>query len=285
MPEYSQQDLKYAAEFREEIHREALAIVRKTRPDIKEVTDRHPVEDYFQENWEYPGKMYTIVAIPYGYKSRQALVDTIVRDTLSGEAPEKERAYTKRFCDTAKVQPESANKLDGKPDGYTELFTVEADREKRNKDPFYSLIAEYTDLVIDYFIVKDARYCGYKSHKAALKAAYAEICNDRNGDPDKAACKGIFTGKKLLSERASDKLDYKKAFLCPPHGNSYTDSDFDRVNAALFPNGADKLEVYEWTTDWSDYFDEGHEWWGTLCLTVYDKTLDRFAVIMASATD
>ena len=32
MPEYSEQDLKYAAEFREEIHREALAIVRKTRP-------------------------------------------------------------------------------------------------------------------------------------------------------------------------------------------------------------------------------------------------------------
>ena len=265
MPEYSQQDLKYAAEFREEIHREALAIVRKTRPDIKEVTDRHPVEDYFQENWEYPGKMYTIVAIPYGYKSRQALVDTIVRDTLSGEAPEKERAYTKRFSDMAKAEPKNPI--------------------KRDKDPFYSLIAEYTDLVIDYFIVKDARYCGYKSHKAALKAAYAEICNDRNGDPDKAACKGIFTGKKLLSERASDKLDYKKAFLCPPHGNSYTDSDFDRVNAALFPNGADKLEVYEWTTDWSDYFDEGHEWWGTLCLTVYDKTLDRFAVIMASATD
>ena len=34
-----------------------------------------------------------------------------------------------------------------------------------------------------------------------------------------------------------------------------------------------------------EYFDEGHEWWGALCLTVYDKTLDRFVVIMASATD
>ena len=36
---------------------------------------------------------------------------------------------------------------------------------------------------------------------------------------------------------------------------------------------------------WSDYFDEGREWWGALCLTVYDETLGRFAVIMASATD
>ena len=57
------------------------------------------------------------------------------------------------------------------------------------------------------------------------------------------------------------------------------------MNATLFPNGTDKLEVYEWTTDWSDYFDEGHEWWGALCLTVYDQTLERFVIIMASATD
>ena len=77
----------------------------------------------------------------------------------------------------------------------------------------------------------------------------------------------------------------RKAFLCPPHGNSYTDSDFERVNSVLFPGGSEDLEVYRWTTGWSEYFDEGHEWWGALCLTVYDKTLDRFVVIMASATD
>ena len=59
----------------------------------------------------------------------------------------------------------------------------------------------------------------------------------------------------------------------------------DQVNALLFPAGADDLEVYRWTTDWSNLFDDGREWWGTLCLTVYDWTLERFTVIMASATD
>ena len=29
----------------------------------------------------------------------------------------------------------------------------------------------------------------------------------------------------------------------------------------------------------------GREWWGALCLSVYDRTLDRFVVIMASASD
>lgn len=266
---YSKQDLEYAAEFREEIHKEALAIVRKTRPDAVEVIDRHPVEDYFGENWEYPGKMYTVVAIPYGYKSRKAFVDTIVRDTLSGKAPENERTYAKEFQNTATAQLKQENRLTAKQDS----------------DPFYRLIAEYTDLAVDYFIVKDEHYCGYKSHKAALKTAFGKLRESWSGDPDKAVCKSITTGAKFLEKWESGKLNYRKAFLCPPHQNGYTDSDFDRVNTALFPNGTEKLEVYEWTTDWSEYFDEGHEWWGTLCLTVYDKTLNRFAVIMASATD
>ena len=354
---YSEQDLKYAKEFREEIHKEALAIVRKTHPNATKVIDRHPVEDYFQENWEYPGKMYTIVAIPYGYKSRQALVDTIVRDTLSGRVPKKKHAYTQELRDMAKAQLKLTNQLDAKPDGYEELFTVEIDQKcrsfravgidaegryilehykeynlgsatgstsayyvltdleygryarlalingqlkeddyyrltaqpqkthKQEKDPFYLLLGDYTDLVIDYCIINDKRYCGYASHKEALRTAFAGLDGDWDGDPDKATCKSITTGERFLSERESEKLNYRKAFLCPPNGSSYTDSDFEKVNAALFPNGTESLEVYEWTTDWSDYFDEGHEWWGTLCLTVYDKTLERFVVIMASATD
>ena len=68
---YSEQDLKYASELRDEIHREALAKAKAEYPEIKEVVDTHPIEDYFQEHWDYPGEWYTVVAIPYGYKSRE----------------------------------------------------------------------------------------------------------------------------------------------------------------------------------------------------------------------
>lgn len=88
MAEYSEQNLKYAAELRNEIHREALAIVRRTLPDAEDVVDRHPVEDYFQEVWDYPGKWYPVVAIPYGYKNRKAFVDSIVENTLAGLEPD-----------------------------------------------------------------------------------------------------------------------------------------------------------------------------------------------------
>lgn len=268
MIEYSEQDLKYAAEFREEIHKEALGIVKKTRPDIIEVVDRHPVEDYFRENWDYPGKWYTIVAIPYGYKSRKAFVDTIVRDTLSGSAKKEDSPFTEELRNSGAAQ------LNGQP---KEL--------ERNDDPFYLLLAEYPELVLDYCIVKDERYCGYESHRKALKAAFERICKGWEGDADQAAGKGISAEDMFSSEYKSGRLNYRKAFLYPPHKNNYTGKDFARINAALFPNGTDGLEVYEWSTDWSDYFDDGHEWWGTLCLTVYDKTLERFIVIMASATD
>ena len=84
---------------------------------------------------------------------------------------------------------------------------------------------------------------------------------------------------------AGEQIPYWYAFLEPPHGIDCTPDDFRRVNEALFPKGADALEVYEWTTNWSNYFDDGHEWWGTACWSVYDAHLDRFAVLLASTTD
>ena len=81
------------------------------------------------------------------------------------------------------------------------------------------------------------------------------------------------------------RIPYWYAFLKPPHGTRYKPDDFRKVNAALFPEGTDALEACEWTTDWSDYFDDGHEWWGAACWRVYDARLNRYAVLFASATD
>ena len=259
MPNYSEQDLKYAAEFREEIHKEALAKVRAVFPDADRVVDKYPPDAYFDEVWEYPGRWYTVVSTPPGTGGRNDLIDTIVRETL---------------------------------DYYRNNGAAYTD------DTFYRLIAEYPDIVCDYCLVgvenKYAKktgafpYRGVDSHRLALSCAAHELFRDGEEwsfDIKGAKCRKL-SGKALFAPTNSDEwLNYRKAFLCPPHGNAYTDEDFERVNAVLFPGGTESLEVYRWTTDWSEYFDEGHEWWGALCLTVYDKTLDRFVVIMASATD
>ena len=47
MPKYSEQDLKYAADFRDEIHKEALTRVKAVYPDADHVIDDYPADAYF----------------------------------------------------------------------------------------------------------------------------------------------------------------------------------------------------------------------------------------------
>ncbi len=256
---HSEQDLKYAEELRDAIHREALERVRSAYPSADCVIDHHPVDEYFQEVWEYPGRWYTVVAIPEGFGSRKALIESIVRETL---------------------------------EHYRRAGTENSD------DAFYKLLAEYPYNICAYCIVTAADrqagaeaifpYRGTESHRQALECAAQKLfAEGRQWAYDMSRAKAKKQSSKSLFAPANsvEGLNYRKAFLCPPHGNAYTDRDFDRLNAVLFPGGEDGLEVRRWTTDWSDYFAAGQKRWGTLCLTVYDKSLDRFVAIIASATD
>ena len=86
-------------------------------------------------------------------------------------------------------------------------------------------------------------------------------------------------------ENFGTTVPYWYALMEPVHGRRNKPEDFKKVNEVLFPNGTDTLDIYEWTTDWSDYFDAGHEWYGACCWSVYDKTRSRYVVMLVSATD
>ncbi|CAM1339983.1 hypothetical protein [Tenacibaculum amylolyticum] len=45
------------------------------------------------------------------------------------------------------------------------------------------------------------------------------------------------------------------------------------------------LEIYEWSTAFSSYFDLGKEWWGEFYWTVYSYEKNQFIGIIASTTD
>ena len=153
------------------------------------------------------------------------------------------------------------------------------------------MLDRYPDLAVDYCLVKNEDGRGYSAHWMALVWACRKLFIDEDEetiwhyDVGKADGKQISVGEFFAPAAKNGEMNYRKAFLHPPYEPGYTDADFDRVNAVLFPNGTEYLQVFKWTTGWSEYFDEGHEWWGTLCITVYDKSLDRFVVILASATD
>jgi len=186
-------------------------------------------------------------------------------------------------------------------------------------DSFYDILKEYDRLEVDYcLIVNSSPNQGYLSHKEAvlyamnkLRQQYSWISIDeakltvKESSPEKlfsvpeSPWKESGRGTTLynINYPESGKIPYWYAFLEPPHGTGpvtkngkllrkkYGREDFEIINRALFPQGTDELEVYGWSTDWSTYFDAGHEWWGTLCYSIYDKKLDRYVVLIASATD
>ena len=182
-------------------------------------------------------------------------------------------------------------------------------------DPFYTVLAAHPRVCLEYCLMKqNAPYAGETSHRAALAFAvrWLSAADEEEGcvwscEIEKAAghpipaetllalpdrpwkrterYKGTDVTAFLTHRADGGPIPYWFAFLEPPHGSDDGPEDFAGVNAALFPAGTAGLEAYEWSTDWSDYFDDGHEWWGAACWSVYDRALDRFAVILASATD
>ncbi|MDR2919014.1 MAG: hypothetical protein LBV72_06585 [Tannerella sp.] len=47
----------------------------------------------------------------------------------------------------------------------------------------------------------------------------------------------------------------------------------------------DRLVIYKWSEDWSDFFKEGKEWWGCYFWTVYNPITNNITVLGASTTD
>jgi hypothetical protein len=185
-------------------------------------------------------------------------------------------------------------------------------------DPFYVLLEHYPRRGVEYCRIEaDALHQGYRSHQdAVLFAALRVIERDLDEqsrdepfpwnldigkahahriDPARLFHVPVILRTDRIGQRFYDcpwpdpgkgeQIPYWYAFWEPPHTSGYGPDEFRKVNSVLFPEGTDELEVYEWSTDWSNYFEDGREWWGTACWSIYDKRMKRYVVIMASATD
>lgn len=100
----------------------------------------------------------------------------------------------------------------------------------------------------------------------------------------------------IVSIKTNDNSDfvtqgYADAFLKPPHSfgkSNMTNFDIGKLflefNEFLFDD-INKIIVYSWQTDCSNYFDTGKEWWGSFFWTVYNPTKKWYIGIAASTTD
>ena len=160
-------------------------------------------------------------------------------------------------------------------------------------DPFFIEYKKYNRCVLNYFIIESNL-----NHKDVLLYAMNKIKEDDDIitiDKDKMLYKEI-DPKELFQlpkdyekERKNIDYGYKRPywflFLDPPHKTNYKIEDFIKINNILFPKGKDNLEIYDWNVEWSNYFDDGLEWWGAAAISIYDKLLNRYVIILASSTD
>ncbi len=168
----------------------------------------------------------------------------------------------------------------------------------------------YKDNPLDYVIfLLEEEYKGVETHKKAVIEAF-NIFNTRTIVGNNYNLKVTVEQKKMFASLCSIEellqlpedsyydsrpegnrwfgipkpLPYWYAFLEPPYGVSYLTSDFVKFNDVLFPFKK-STEVYRWNDDFSNYFDDGKEWWGTGLWSAYDKITGIFVVIGASLTD
>ena len=82
---------------------------------------------------------------------------------------------------------------------------------------------------------------------------------------------------------------YKTAFFHPPYGLEGSAAEkvelFTRINRFVLGDDPTRAEIFSWSTDWSNYFDAGHEGWGAFFWTIRCNGTTRIVSIGASSTD
>ena len=82
---------------------------------------------------------------------------------------------------------------------------------------------------------------------------------------------------------------YKTAFFHPPYGLQGEASEkaelFTGINRYVLGEEPERAEIFSWSTDWSNYFEAGHEWWGAFCWTIRPADSQRIVMVAASSTD
>ena len=93
-----------------------------------------------------------------------------------------------------------------------------------------------------------------------------------------------------MAEEDLKKEAFAYAFFQPPYSFMITKSNFEKGNffldfCRLLFTDISQIEVYKWSTDSSNYFDEGKDWWGSFFWTVYNPCRYWYIGIIASTTD
>lgn len=169
------------------------------------------------------------------------------------------------------------------------------------------------DVVVEHVFLDSDTHLpleGLERHRAAALAGIAEIARRRDNRPyfevrwdetrlvggpvDVAAFWETADGSEPPEATSLDFEEpsiavYRAAFFDPPYPLRGDAGDparlYEQALREAFGAEPHRAELVAWSTDWSNYFDAGHEWWGAFYWTIRPAGSTRMTVIAASATD
>ena len=102
--------------------------------------------------------------------------------------------------------------------------------------------------------------------------------------------KEVIENALTIDQEDKGQIGFVYAFLDPPYSFMCGKTIFEKGNffldfCRLLFTDISQIEVYKWSTDSSNYFNEGKEWWGSFFWTVYNPYQDWYIGIIASTTD
>lgn len=153
--------------------------------------------------------------------------------------------------------------------------------------------AEHRQALELLFETIQARARIWQQNLIAQHASYANHrCSELTADLAQARSQPLTND--AIRELASENGLLCSNFRDPPYGTQLQVADFREWLHMLRLYPDEQLQVFDWVGDaqedpqrsaWSDYFDDGKEWWGIWCLTLYNPRRRTLSALAASATD
>jgi hypothetical protein len=166
-------------------------------------------------------------------------------------------------------------------------------REVAPTMPLIDWLLEYESRsgVIDYVLIASDHADPVINFDNPLVAAFGmDVVQQRNKDKGYSLIIRSEPERALPSPIDSREFmkDYWYAFQETPYGLRSGRHDVAEIFEAINQETIGTIEgahIVAWSTDWSNYFDAGREWWGTFMWTVKPANHDWIVWIGASATD
>ncbi|HHO54838.1 MAG TPA: hypothetical protein ENK21_00455 [Trueperaceae bacterium] len=173
-------------------------------------------------------------------------------------------------------------------DTYFERLLLDEKYRNNKREDFYQIQIDPSKLYGTRIGLREflGRYYCFERHKATIRGESSEFLNSYFWAGDTETTDNVVDLDKQFGDMDNG---YAYAFFEPPYGirGSAKEKEalFHRLERQFFGKFDVKAQIWNWSDECSNYFEEGNEWWGAYFYTYSLRDSDTILGVVASATD